>query len=255
MRQGEMAFPGYPVPNGTNVDLKEKTVLTNLRSVAQSMKGGVPVDRLQEDYRSILGVGIPFRELGYRSLDGFLRDIPEVIRLEKGSDGRLMALGVADSSTAHIVSLVSRQKAGDARRGKRGRKAPLHYAARVPRYPTRGSGYSPTYAAQKFNKTSSFPTSKQFLSRRSPPRRSSPPQRNPPPQRSPPPQSIPPPRRSPSPPQRSPLPPRRPIYKKPETVAVQSDNAFPNATSTSKGPSSYRRSSKTEIAPPFSTSD
>ncbi|GFU34920.1 tudor domain-containing protein 7 [Nephila pilipes] len=90
-------------------DLKE-TVLLNLRSVTQSCKGGVPLTRLERDYRDLLGTRIPFKELGYNTLEGFIRDIPDVICLKKNWEGQLMAEGVADASTAHIASLVSRQK-------------------------------------------------------------------------------------------------------------------------------------------------
>ncbi|XP_035226461.1 tudor domain-containing protein 7-like isoform X2 [Stegodyphus dumicola] len=91
------------------MDMKEN-VLQNLRSVTQSSKGGVPVDLLQKDYKSLLGTEIPFRDLGYNSLEAFLRDIPDVISVKKNHEGMLMAVGVADASTAHIASLVSRQK-------------------------------------------------------------------------------------------------------------------------------------------------
>ncbi|GFQ81334.1 tudor domain-containing protein 7, partial [Trichonephila clavata] len=90
-------------------DLKE-TVLLNLRSVTQSCKGGVPLARLERDYKDLLGTRIPFKELGYNTLESFIRDVPDVISLKKNWEGQLMAEGVADASTAHIASLVSRQK-------------------------------------------------------------------------------------------------------------------------------------------------
>lgn len=98
-----------------NHDLKE-SVLLNLRSVTQSCKGGVPFERLQRDYKDLLGSPIPYRELGYNSLEAFIRDIPRVIALKRNNEGQLMAMGVADASTAHIVSLVSRQKSDTKKR-------------------------------------------------------------------------------------------------------------------------------------------
>lgn len=105
------------------------SVLLNLRSVTQSCKGGVPFERLQRDYRDLLGSPIPFRDLGYNSLEAFIRDIPDVISLSKSSDGQLVAEGVPDASTAHIVSLVSRQKP-DSRKKTSFRKPPPHYGIR-----------------------------------------------------------------------------------------------------------------------------
>ncbi|XP_055939248.1 tudor domain-containing protein 7A-like [Argiope bruennichi] len=90
-------------------ELKE-SVLLNLRSVTQSCKGGVPLYRLERDYKDLLGTPIPFRELGYNSLEAFIQDIPDVISLKRNREGLFMAEGVADAATAHIASLVSRQK-------------------------------------------------------------------------------------------------------------------------------------------------
>ncbi|CAL1271615.1 unnamed protein product [Larinioides sclopetarius] len=90
-------------------DLKKSTCI-NLRCVTQSSKGGVPLNQLQNDYRLLLGTPIPYKDLGYSSLENFLRDIPEVICLKKIADGSLIAEGVADASTAHIAKLISKQK-------------------------------------------------------------------------------------------------------------------------------------------------
>ncbi|KAF8792258.1 Tudor domain-containing protein 7A [Argiope bruennichi] len=65
---------------------------------------------LTRDYKDLLGTPIPFRELGYNSLEAFIQDIPDVISLKRNREGLFMAEGVADAATAHIASLVSRQK-------------------------------------------------------------------------------------------------------------------------------------------------
>ncbi|GBM55232.1 hypothetical protein AVEN_158118-1 [Araneus ventricosus] len=90
-------------------ELKE-SVLLNLRSVTQSCKGGVPLYRLERDYKDLLGTPIPYRELGFNSLETFIQDIPDVISLKRNREGQFMAEGVADAATAHIASLVSRQR-------------------------------------------------------------------------------------------------------------------------------------------------
>ena len=53
-----------------------------LRSVLLSSKEGVPIGRLQSDYRGLCGELIPHRALGYPGLEDFLRSIPAVVRLE-----------------------------------------------------------------------------------------------------------------------------------------------------------------------------
>ncbi|GFY56371.1 uncharacterized protein TNIN_413721 [Trichonephila inaurata madagascariensis] len=90
-------------------DLK-KSVKINLRGVTQSRKGGVPLNQLQNDYKDFIGRDIPLKDLGYSSLEYFLRDIPDVISLKRNKDGVVVAEGVADASTAHIAKLISKQK-------------------------------------------------------------------------------------------------------------------------------------------------
>ncbi|GFW58127.1 uncharacterized protein TNCV_2742722 [Trichonephila clavipes] len=90
-------------------DLK-KSVKINLRGVTQSRKGGVPLNQLQNDYKDFIGRDIPLKDLGYSSLEYFLRDIPDVISLKRDKDGVVVAEGVADASTAHIAKLISKQK-------------------------------------------------------------------------------------------------------------------------------------------------
>ena len=53
-----------------------------LRSVLLSSKEGVPVGRLQAEYRSLCGEPIPHRALGHPGLEDFLRSIPAVVRME-----------------------------------------------------------------------------------------------------------------------------------------------------------------------------
>ncbi|GFT90277.1 tdrd7a [Nephila pilipes] len=75
-----------------------------------SCKGGVPLSQLQSDYKRLVGVDIPLKDLGYSSLEYFLRDIPDVISLKRNEKGVFVAEGVADASTAHIAKLISKQK-------------------------------------------------------------------------------------------------------------------------------------------------
>ncbi|GFS32300.1 uncharacterized protein NPIL_649921 [Nephila pilipes] len=88
----------------------KKTVLIHLRSVVQSCKGGVPLNRLDKDYRDFIGMNIPFKEFGYDSLEDFIRSIPDVINLKKNANGQIVALGVTDTSTAHLFGQMSKRK-------------------------------------------------------------------------------------------------------------------------------------------------
>ena len=43
-----------------------------LRSALISSKGGLPAEQVYRDYRDLVGEGIPYRRLGYETLDSFL---------------------------------------------------------------------------------------------------------------------------------------------------------------------------------------
>lgn len=53
-----------------------------LRSVLQASKDGVPLNRLQAEYRSLCGEFIPHKQLGYPTMEAYLRSIPSVVRLD-----------------------------------------------------------------------------------------------------------------------------------------------------------------------------
>uniref|UniRef100_A0A667XB48 Tudor domain containing 7 a n=1 Tax=Myripristis murdjan TaxID=586833 RepID=A0A667XB48_9TELE len=80
-----------------------------LRSVLQSSKGGVSVTRLQSDYMSLCGEGIPVRKLGYTTLEEYLRSIPSVVRMEYRM-GQLTCFAAVCKETAHIAELVAKQR-------------------------------------------------------------------------------------------------------------------------------------------------
>ncbi|GFS46470.1 uncharacterized protein NPIL_347141 [Nephila pilipes] len=88
----------------------KNTVSIQLRSVVQSCKGGVPLSRLDKDYRAFIGISIPFKDLGSDSLEDFIRSIPDVIYLKKNANGQIVALGVTDTSTAHLFGQISKRK-------------------------------------------------------------------------------------------------------------------------------------------------
>jgi len=88
-------------------------LLTNtkkfLRSALLSSKGGLPAEQVYKDYRDLVGEGIPYRRLGYDTLDSFLSAQPDVCRISRRPTGEVTVVGVADDATRHIQELVNRQ--------------------------------------------------------------------------------------------------------------------------------------------------
>ncbi|CAH1773704.1 unnamed protein product [Owenia fusiformis] len=89
---------------------KLKDVKSMLRAVLMSSKEGVVADRLSREYRGICMEPLPFRELGFKSLDEFILAVPDVARLGRSKDGQVAYFSVADASTAHIQKMVQAQK-------------------------------------------------------------------------------------------------------------------------------------------------
>ncbi|MEQ2276432.1 Tudor domain-containing protein 7A, partial [Xenotaenia resolanae] len=80
-----------------------------LRAVLQSSKTGVPVNKLQSEYRSLCGEFIPLRKLGFSKLEDYLQSIPSVVKLENRM-GELRCFAAVCEETAHIAELVARQR-------------------------------------------------------------------------------------------------------------------------------------------------
>jgi len=92
---------------------REKLLLETkkeIRSILLSTKSGVELPRLNKEYEMFTGAKINYRGMGYSSLRAFVDDIPDVARQFEDGFGTITLLGVADESTRHIASLVSRQR-------------------------------------------------------------------------------------------------------------------------------------------------
>ncbi|XP_015909342.1 early endosome antigen 1 [Parasteatoda tepidariorum] len=98
-------------------DLPLDSLLVNIRSVVQSCKGGVLLSNLQDDYKKLIGTGIPFEKFGYNSLESLLQNASNFISIKKSHNGQLFAEAVTDSSTAHLANLISNQKSGKSKKG------------------------------------------------------------------------------------------------------------------------------------------
>ncbi|XP_039306153.1 tudor domain-containing protein 7 isoform X3 [Solenopsis invicta] len=114
--------------------MSQDDVIKNLRSCLISCKGGIKLDNLSADYRTVAGEPLPFRQFGYSSVEAFVRNIPDVTLTKKC--GELYVEAVPSKSTAHLTKLVSRQKS--ARR--RIRPQPKKWTP-----PRRTKGFSPGF--------------------------------------------------------------------------------------------------------------
>ncbi len=90
-------------------ELLEKTK-KEVRSLLISAPRGVPARLLLSDYKMVTGKELPYRQLGFRSLDDLVRAIPEVVRADMGSTGQLTFFGVANANTRQIARFVQVQK-------------------------------------------------------------------------------------------------------------------------------------------------
>ncbi|KAI1887783.1 hypothetical protein AGOR_G00193920 [Albula goreensis] len=81
-----------------------------LRAVLQSNKSGVSLSRLQSEYKSLTGEFIPHKQMGYPSMEAFLRSMPSVARMEHSRMGEVVCFAAVCKETAHIAQLVARQR-------------------------------------------------------------------------------------------------------------------------------------------------
>lgn len=83
------------------------TILTSILSIE---KAGIPMHRLEREYRMVNGTRIPYRQLGFNTLEEFLRSMPNVVRLSRDAVGDWTVHVVVTESTAHVVQMVKGQK-------------------------------------------------------------------------------------------------------------------------------------------------
>lgn len=88
----------------------KEDVATMLRSVLSSEKNGVPLRVLEHEYKVLIGTRIPYRNMGYDTLEAFLGSLPDVVRFSRGPSGELIAKAVVTESTLHVAQMVAGQK-------------------------------------------------------------------------------------------------------------------------------------------------
>ncbi|NWQ79097.1 TDRD7 protein, partial [Columbina picui] len=93
-------------------------IAKTLRAVLHPFKNGIPLSELQSEYKSLTGEGIPFRQLGHGTLEGYLASIPSVVRMEGNKMGEVICHAVACSNTLPIAQLVARQRSSKKKMGR-----------------------------------------------------------------------------------------------------------------------------------------
>lgn len=86
------------------------SVKKEIRSVLISVKQGLTLQEFLKQYRSLVGIRLPSRELGYTTDIDFLNSISDVVRVQENRDGSFLLKGIADETTKHIQKLVQKQK-------------------------------------------------------------------------------------------------------------------------------------------------
>uniref|UniRef100_A0A8C3Y3I2 Tudor domain containing 7 n=1 Tax=Catharus ustulatus TaxID=91951 RepID=A0A8C3Y3I2_CATUS len=81
-----------------------------LRAVLHAFKNGIRLSELQSEYRSLTNELIPFKHLGYDTLESYLESIPGVVRMEENKMGEVICHAVSCSETVRVAQLVARQR-------------------------------------------------------------------------------------------------------------------------------------------------
>ncbi|XP_028156043.1 tudor domain-containing protein 7A isoform X1 [Ostrinia furnacalis] len=86
----------------------KEQVIQALRATLISVKGALTVKQCNRDYRELQGEWIPFKKLGYPSLEKLFLDVPgfKVTQI----NGEWYVDAIASQETQHIAAMVARQK-------------------------------------------------------------------------------------------------------------------------------------------------
>ncbi|XP_047985623.1 tudor domain-containing protein 7 [Leguminivora glycinivorella] len=86
----------------------KEQVISALRATLLSVKGALTIKQCNRDYRELQGEWIPFKKLGYPTLDRLFVDVPgfKVTQI----NGEWYVDAIASQETQHIAEMVSRQK-------------------------------------------------------------------------------------------------------------------------------------------------
>ena len=84
-----------------------------IRSVLNTCKDGCQMGNLDREYKSMVGAPIPYRKLGYHSLENFLESATDTVLIETNEKGTKMVKVKVDKDIAHINKFIQQQKQFD----------------------------------------------------------------------------------------------------------------------------------------------
>ena len=92
-------------------DRSEKLNYTKklIRAILLTGKDGYPLNSFSKTYKDFENKECPFKELGFQSMDIFLKSIPDVVEFRE-VEGKTFIFGVPDARTKHVHKLVQNQK-------------------------------------------------------------------------------------------------------------------------------------------------
>ncbi|KAM4051058.1 tudor domain-containing protein 7 [Anomaloglossus baeobatrachus] len=96
---------------------EKELVAKMLRAVLQSNKHGVALHRVQSEYKALTGEWIPFKDMGFYTLDAYLKSIPTVVRMDISRVGEVTCHAVVCKETAQIAKLVACQRTSKKKSG------------------------------------------------------------------------------------------------------------------------------------------
>ncbi|XP_053321764.1 tudor domain-containing protein 7 [Spea bombifrons] len=99
------------------LESEKDLVAKMLRAVLQANKNGVPLFRLQGEYKSLTGETIPFKEMGFQTLEAYLKAVPAVVKIDMNRAGEVVCHAVVCKETARIAELVARQRSSKRKSG------------------------------------------------------------------------------------------------------------------------------------------
>ena len=88
----------------------KKDVIGQIRAVLLPEKQGLPLEKLNREYRSMIGEPIPCVRMGYRTLDDFIDQNPQLFRIQFKPDSSIWVHAVETEETKHVKRMVSQQR-------------------------------------------------------------------------------------------------------------------------------------------------
>ena len=121
-----------------------------LRSLLISAPRGVALPLLTKDYKMVMGKELPYRVLGFRSIEEFMHEIPDTISLGSGPAG-LTCYAVANAETQQIARFVASQKKPALKKSLRPPSVVIRKPGKVSGF-TKKSQFGPAYSRpRRFN--------------------------------------------------------------------------------------------------------